>query len=79
MNLHTVIRVLWPAFLVAGLAEGLLFTLIDPEDLIFFGHPVEASHEGVYTVTFFVLWALCALSSGLSVYITSTSFSEMDD
>jgi len=27
--------ILWPSFLVAGLAEGLLFTLVHPEDLVF--------------------------------------------
>lgn len=60
---------LWPAFLVAGLATGLIFTVVDPGDLRLFGHPVDASREAVYTVGFLSAWVLCALSSGLTLYI----------
>lgn len=35
------IQVLWPSFLVAGLAEAIFFTVIDPQQLYLFGEPVE--------------------------------------
>ncbi len=63
------IWILWPSFLIAGIAEGLLFSFISPEDIIIFGHPVEASQQAIYTIGFFVLWALCALSSALTLLV----------
>ena len=61
--------ILWPSFLVACLAEGLLFTIIHPQDLLFFGHHPEMSDEGIYTIGFFAIWTFCAVSSGLTAYI----------
>ena len=40
--------ILWPAFLVAGVADGLIFSLFDPQDMHVFGEPVELSRIGVY-------------------------------
>ena len=37
MKYRLLIWILWPSFLVAGMAEGLLFTIIHPQDLLFFG------------------------------------------
>ncbi|MBU3541863.1 hypothetical protein ICE94_01075 [Polynucleobacter sp. MWH-Loch1C5] len=73
------IWILWPSFMIAGLAEGLLFTLVHPEDLVFFGEPVTASVEAVYTLGFFVLWLLCALSSALTIYILPGSLSDLEE
>ena len=61
--------ILWPSFLVAGMAEGLLFTLVHPQDLLFFGHHPEFSDEGIYTIGFFAIWTFCAVSSALTAYI----------
>lgn len=69
MKAKLLMWILWPAFLVACLGEGLLFSIIDPEELVFFSHHVELSKEGVYTVGFFVIWGLCALSSTLTIYV----------
>ena len=69
MKYHLLIRILWPSFLVAGMAEGLLFSLLHPQDLIFFGHHPNLSDEGIYTIGFFVIWTFCAVSSSLTAYI----------
>ncbi len=69
MKYHLLIRILWPSFLVAGMAEGLLFSLLHPQDLIFFGHHPKLSDEGIYTIGFFIIWAFCAVSSALTAYI----------
>ena len=79
MKLRLLMWILWPSFMVAGIAEGLLFTVIDPDDLVFFGHHFEVSHEAVYTIGFFVLWALCALSSTLSIFILPGTLADLEE
>jgi hypothetical protein len=78
MKYRFLIWILWPSFLVAGVAEGFLFTLMDPQDIVLFGERIEASAEAVYTVGFFVLWALCALSSGLTYFVLPAQQEEDD-
>ena len=51
--------ILWPSFLVAGVAEILVFTVLDPSE---FG----VGRMSAYSAWFFVFWALGALSSALS-------------
>ena len=65
--------VAWPAFLVAALLEMLVFALIDPQDLHWFGHPLALSRQGVYTVAFFAFWALAMLSSGLTALLSMSA------
>ena len=38
---HRIMWVVWPAFLVAGFAEIVFFTLVDPEELHFFGDTLD--------------------------------------
>ena len=63
--------VAWPAFLVAGLLEMLVFALVDPQDLHWAGQPLEISRQAIYTAAFFVFWALtlvaCALTALLAM------------
>jgi len=58
--------VLWPSFIVAGVAEGLFFTLINPQELYLFGEPVHFSTIGTYSIGFLAFWAICAGSSLLT-------------
>ena len=69
MRLRQIIWILWPSFLVAGIAEGLLFTAIHPDDILLFGEPIPLSNEGVYTLGFLIIWLFCAISSGLSFFV----------
>jgi len=64
----------WPAFLVAGLLEMLVFGLVDPQDLQWFGHPLAMSRQGVYTLAFFAFWILTMLSSGLTALLSMSPF-----
>ena len=59
----------WPAFLVAGVAEVIFFTLVDPLDLHFFGRVIEVSREVAYTVGFFGFWGLALASSALTLFL----------
>ncbi|MBP9229217.1 MAG: hypothetical protein KBF41_14140 [Azonexus sp.] len=61
--------VLWPSFLVAGIAEGLFFTVIDPQELYLFGEPVHLSKIATYSVGFFGFWAVCAASSLMTCFL----------
>ena len=47
--------VIWPAFLVAGVAELVFFSIFDPFDLHFFGAPLDMSraghlHDGLFRI-----------------------------
>ena len=70
--------VLWPAFIAAALGIGITFTLVDPTELVILGHPVHASRTAIYSLGFFVLWAICAVASALSCYLQSTSHTNRD-
>ena len=64
----------WPAFLVAGILEVLVFAMVDPQTLRWFGRPVETSSLAVYTVTFFVFWGVVMLSSALTTLLSKSPF-----
>jgi hypothetical protein len=64
----------WPAFLVAGLLEVLVFALVDPQDLQWSGHSLSLSRQGVYTLAFFAFWALTMVSSGLTTLLAMSPF-----
>ena len=61
--------ILWPAFLVGGIAEGLFFTVINPRELYLFGEPVSYSPMATYSIGFFAFWSLCAASSWLTALL----------
>lgn len=69
MTVRILLAVLWPAFLVAGLAEGLLFSMFDPNDIRVFGMDLDISPMAVYTVGFFLLWGMCGISGLLTAYV----------
>ena len=61
--------IVWPAFLLACALEVLVFALVDPGDLHWFGQPLDWSRQAVYTGAFFVFWAATAASSALTVWL----------
>ncbi len=65
--------IVWPAFLVAGLLEMLVFAFVDPQDLNWFGQDLDLSRQAVYTLAFFAFWALAMLSSALTLLLGMTS------
>ena len=66
--------VIWPAFLVAGCAEVIFFTLFDPFDLHLFGSPSTISREAFYSLGFFGFWGLGIASSALTVFLRRSPF-----
>ncbi len=61
--------VIWPAFLVAAVAEAVFFTVFDPFELHFFGAPLDLSREAIYAMGFFGFWGLAMASSALTVFL----------
>lgn len=59
--------ILWPAFVMAGVLEALVFFVIDPMSLRWYGvHPIDWSRTAVYSVTFLIFWAVIATSSAIT-------------
>ena len=57
----------WPAFLMAGVLEMLVFSLVDPASLhAFGGAPVALSATAVYSLAFFVFWGVIALAGAIT-------------
>jgi hypothetical protein len=71
-KVERILLVLWPAFVMAGVLEALVFVVVDPEALTWFGGPpVELSRQAVYTLTFFIFWAVISAASGVSAILAS--------
>ncbi|WP_372527745.1 hypothetical protein [Piscinibacter sp.] len=68
------LQILWPAFLMAGVLEMLVFAVIDPGDLHWFGGPpVELSRQAVYTLTFLIFWGVIATAGALTALLEMTA------
>jgi hypothetical protein len=67
-KIQWVISVLWPSFLVAGVATIVTFTAFDPAEIsACIGGP-EISRIGAYSLGFFLFWLMTSLSSLLTCY-----------
>ena len=66
--------VLWPAFLVAAVAELLFFAIIDPMDVYVFGKPMDAGRLAIYTLGFLFFWVVAAAASVLTVFLQRSPF-----
>jgi len=64
----------WPAFLMAGVMEMVVFAMVDPHDLHWYGQPLALSREGVYTLAFFVFWSITMASSALTTLLAMSPF-----
>lgn len=63
------ILILWPSFLTAALGSAIAFALVDPLHLPTPGDYAHGRLE-IYTVVFFTLWALAALSSAMTIWLS---------
>jgi len=70
--------IVWPSFLMAGVMEILVFSMVDPEDLQWFGQQLEFSRQGIYTMAFFAFWLIIGISGALSVLLSPHQPSEPD-
>jgi hypothetical protein len=67
---RSVLCILWPAFLMAGVLEMLVFVVVDPATLNWFGGPLlEWPVKAVYSVTFLIFWAVIAAAGALTALL----------
>lgn len=60
----------WPAFLAACVMEMLVFAAFDPQDMQWMGQRIELSRIGIYSLTFFVFWAVFAAAGYMTVLLS---------
>ncbi|WP_404302161.1 hypothetical protein [Alicycliphilus denitrificans] len=74
MWMQRLMWIAWPAFLMAGAMEMVVFAFVDPEALQWFDQPVNLSRQGVYTIAFFVFWLIIMASSALTTLLSFSPF-----
>ncbi len=67
-----VVSILWPSFIMAAFACTLFWVIIDPDEFRMISG-FNLPRTGLYTVSFFVSWAITALSSFLSIRFCTPS------
>ena len=65
--------ILWPSFVVAGVAEVVFFTVIDPQELYLLGEAVTMGRMATYSIGFLLFWALAAASSAFTCFLQRSS------
>jgi len=71
--------ILWPAFVMAGVLEMLVFAVVDPSGLTWFGaEPIEWSRSAVYSVTFFIFWGITATSTAITLLLEAPMINHLD-
>jgi hypothetical protein len=67
---HRWMSVLWAAFLMAAVMEMVVFALVEPESLRWFGgDALDLPARAVYTLAFFVFWGITAVGAGLALLL----------
>lgn len=62
--------ILWPSFLIAGVATMIFFANVDPAELQESTYPsLQISRKLGYTIGFFMFWGVTAWSSFLTVLL----------
>ena len=66
---------LWPSFLAASVATMVFFAFLDP---LLFGEAADSpgwleNRMAGYAAGFFFFWAICTLSSALTLYLVRTA------
>jgi hypothetical protein len=74
----TAMTVGWPSFVMAGVLEMVVFSLVDPGQLHWFGGaPVDLGATAVYSLAFFIFW-LAIAASGFITQLLSESATEIN-
>lgn len=67
-RIQQIVVVMWPSFLMAGIATIVFFTVFDPDVILTSSVHHEVSRTAAYSIGFFCFWALTASSSALTCY-----------
>ena len=63
----------WPSFLMAGVMERLVFAVVDPQSMSWFGQSFDMSRQAIYTISFFVFWLVISVAGALTVILSLSS------
>jgi hypothetical protein len=69
-------RIAWPAFLAACALQAIVFAVVDPMELDWFGHPLPWSRQGIYAVAFFLFWGATGAASLMTVLLGGSEVRE---
>lgn len=69
LSSRQIMVILWPSFLIAGVASAIVFAFIDPLDVAIFGY-IRPAREWLYAIGFFLFWVMAGLSSTLSIVMS---------
>ena len=59
--------ILWPAFVMAGVLDALVFVVVDPDTLHWFGlEPVRGAQSAVYSIAFLVFWLVISTAGAIT-------------
>ena len=72
------VLITWPAFLAACLTEALVFSMVDPGEVHWMGHQLQASRQAVYTAAFFCFWLIAMVSNALVLWLQKPPLSVND-
>jgi hypothetical protein len=62
--------ILWPAFLMAGVLEMMVFAVVDPSGMHWFGAElIDWSRSAIYSVTFFIFWGVIATAGAITALL----------
>ena len=67
--------VLWPSFLMAGVASAIVFALVDPLDVAIFGY-IRLERDFLYASGFFFFWLIAAGASALTLFMAPAADGE---
>jgi len=63
-------RILWPAFLMAGVLEALVFVVVDPGELHGLGGLLtQWPTQAIYTITFLIFWCVISTAGALTALL----------
>nr|WP_255719267.1 hypothetical protein [Pelomonas sp. P8] len=64
--------VAWSSFLAAGVLEALVFAVVDPGDLRWFGgSSIDWSAQAIYTISFLIFWSVSALGGSFTLLLVT--------
>ena len=66
--------ILWPGFVTAIPAVGIIFSVLDPAELHLLGASFEGNRLGAYTIGFLFFWALGSGCSALTCLLQRSPF-----
>jgi hypothetical protein len=69
-----ILRILWPAFLMAGALEVMVFAVVDPHEMRWYGGPLIGwAPLAIYSVTFMIFWSVIATSAAITAFLNRTA------